>query len=413
MMIEPFTDLLSEHLNGPDPPNCAIIDVMIPWAHQPCKQFNIPTISFFTSSACSASVEFAIDKLSPDNLTAGDLLPRLPEFIRVSLTDMIHWAPPPHHHSQLEPMSGPPPRSGPGRQPSWVSETESSIALLINTWDDLERPCVDYLRKEVKKPIFCVGPLLPEEFSKTVGSTVQDSVMRSKRDQSTYSEKEINEWLDTKPRGSVIYVAFGSEVGPSKDELADLAVALDECNRPFIWVIQSGPNRHGPRPSRGPHGGPTRPPKSTNMDMDLDGFVERVKGRGLILCGWAPQLLILSHSSTGGFISHGGWNSTLEAILRGVPLLTWPIRGDQHYNAKLIMEHFKVGLIIKGDDNQIEGFKKDDILQGIEKLMVDENIRKHANLLANMFEHELSGSYKASLDAFNSFMNQIEIAREK
>ncbi|PIA41458.1 hypothetical protein AQUCO_02200107v1 [Aquilegia coerulea] len=373
---------------------------MIPWAHQPCQQFHIPTIIFFTSGACSASIEFALEKISPDNLTPGDLLPGLPEFIRASLTDMTHWAPPPPYHYQSEPA--PPLRPGPGCPPSWVSEMEGSVALMINTCDDLERPFVDYLRKEVKKPIFCVGPLLPEEFSRTVVSTVQDSDMRSKRDQSNnnFTEEEINQWLDSKPRGSVIYISFGSEVGPTANELADLAIALDVCNRPFIWVIRPGPNLHGSRPGLRPH-------INTNFDLDLDGFVERVKGRGLILREWAPQLLILSHSSTGGFISHGGWNSTLEAILSGVPLLTWPIRGDQHYNAKLIVEHLKVGLIIKGDGNQIDPFKKDDILHGIEKLMVDQDIRKHADSLANMFEHELSASYKDSLDAFNGFMNQI------
>ncbi|GKU95878.1 hypothetical protein SLEP1_g9179 [Rubroshorea leprosula] len=85
--------------------------------------------------------------------------------------------------------------------------------------------------------------------------------------------------------------------------------------------------------------------------------------------GWAPQLLILSHPSTGGFLSHCGWTSTMEVIGRGVPLLAWPSRVYQYYNAKLMARHLKVGCLITDDMSQT--VKNDGITKGIETLMGD------------------------------------------
>ncbi|KAI9071673.1 hypothetical protein K1719_046365 [Acacia pycnantha] len=119
------------------------------------------------------------------------------------------------------------------------------------------------------------------------------------------------------------------------------------------------------------------------------GFDSRVGKRGLIICGWAPQLLILSHPSTGGFLSHCGWNSTVEAIGRGVPFLVWPIRGDQYYDAKLVVDHFKVGYMISDDLSQM--VKKDNIVKGIERLMNDKDMKRRADILSAMFQNGFQG----------------------
>ncbi|KAL5731899.1 hypothetical protein ACHQM5_004583 [Ranunculus cassubicifolius] len=432
-MVTPFTDLLSKLSYTEDPPSCAIIDVMCDWAYEPCQKFDIPTVGFLTSGGTSAAIELAFGKLSPDTQTSGHAisLPGLPEHIRVSLVDPAEFGPDRHDPPGLRPdpsftpgmppPPGPPFRQGPpgppepsfrrgplgppfifgpGSRPQWVSVTEKSVALMINTCEDLERPFTDYLRKEIEKHVFCVGPLLPEAYSKTIGSTVHDQEFRSKHDQNNLLEEEVTQWLDTKPHGSVIYVSFGSEVGPSTDELTELAIALHESDRFFIWVLPLEPRNFGPPRGRGP-------PASENIDPLPDGYMDRIEGRGLVIRGWAPQLLILSHESTGGFISHGGWNSTLEAILRGVPLLMWPIRGDQHYNAKLIVDHLKVGFMIKGNGSQIELVKREDILKGIENLMADEHVKKEVASLASIFENGFSPSYKDWLNSFNSFVNQI------
>ena len=114
------------------------------------------------------------------------------------------------------------------------------------------------------------------------------------------------------------------------------------------------------------------------------GLDSRVGKRGLIIRGWAPQLLILSHPSTGGFLCHCGWNSTVEAIGRGVPFLAWPIRGDQYYDAKLVVSHLKIGYMIS--DYMSQMIKKEDIMKGIEKLMGDEDMKMRAVIVSSKFQ---------------------------
>lgn len=127
-------------------------------------------------------------------------------------------------------------------------------------------------------------------------------------------------------------------------------------------------------------------------------------GMGLIICGWAPQLLILSHSSTGGFLSHCGWNSTMEAVGRGVPILAWPIRGDQYYNAKWVTKHLKVGHAVAEDLSEM--VRKDDIKEGIEKLMVDVEIKNKARALRGILENGFPASSEVAFDAFGHFISQ-------
>ncbi|GLJ07767.1 hypothetical protein SUGI_0073790 [Cryptomeria japonica] len=87
-----------------------------------------------------------------------------------------------------------------------------------------------------------------------------------------------------------------------------------------------------------------------------EGFMERSKG--LVIWGWAPQLLILSHPSVGAFMSHCGWNSTLESILFGVPLVTWPMFSDQHFNSKLVTEELDIGVQFCQHMDEIPNEKK-------------------------------------------------------
>lgn len=283
----------------------------------------------------------------------------------------------------------------PGQPAPWVEEVKSSVALLINTCDDLERPFLDYVANLTGRPVWGIGPLLPDEYWRSAASLLQERGIRPKRE-SNYSDDEIIGWLDRQPCDSVMYISFGSEVGPSAEEYPELAKALEESSRPFIWVIQKKSARPGP-----PGGGPAQM-ESSYFPHDLD---SRVGERGLVIHGWAPQLLILSHPSTGGFVSHCGWNSTVEAIVRGVPILAWPIRGDQYYNAKLVVNHLKIGALVC-DEYPAEMVQKDDVLKGIERVLTDEGIRRRSVGLGERFERGFPKSSVSSLDAFRDFVNR-------
>uniref|UniRef100_A0A2N9J4L0 UDP-glycosyltransferases domain-containing protein n=1 Tax=Fagus sylvatica TaxID=28930 RepID=A0A2N9J4L0_FAGSY len=253
--------------------------------------------------------------------------------------------------SDLKRRSSPgPPRGGgppkPGDRPPWVPEVEGSIALMFNTCDDLERPFIEYMRSQMGMPAWGVGPLLPEQYWKSSSSS-SSSIIRDR-----------------------LIRQHDRESNYTEEE-----------------VIQW--------------------PSPKSEGFLADGLDSKVGERGLIIRGWAPQLLILSHPSTGGFLSHCGWNSTAEAIGRGVPFLAWPIRGDQYYNAKLLVNHLKVGYRVAQDLSEM--VKKEDILKGIQYLMADQHMHKRAAMLRAKFENGFPPTSQAAFDAFINFITQQHI----
>lgn len=140
-------------------------------------------------------------------------------------------------------------------------------------------------------------------------------------------------WLDSKELDSVLYVSFGSLARLAPEQILEIAHGLEASNHPFIWVIgkilkstgQNGESKENLLPS---------------------GLEDRIKEsrRGLIIRGWAPQLLILEHPAVGGFVTHCGWNSTLEGVSAGMPMVAWPITAEQFTNEKLITDVLKIGV---------------------------------------------------------------------
>lgn len=386
---------LESHLSNRSnsPVLCAIIDFQMGWTKGLFRKYNIPVVGFFTFGACAAAMEWAAWKADVGNMKPDEvrLLNGLPDEMALSYTDLKRR------------QSGPPPGGGggppkPGDRPPWVQEVEGSVALMFNTCDDLERPFLNYMADQMGLPVWGVGPLLPEQYWKSFNSIIRDRDVRSNKRETNFTEDEILQWLDLKPHGSVLYVAFGSEVGPTKEEYHQLAQALEESTRSFIWAIQS----KSPSPHAGLSGSKSEKEGEGYFPYGLD---KRVGERGLIIHGWAPQLMILSHPSTGGFLSHCGWNSSAEAIGRGIPIVAWPKRGDQYYNAKLLVNYLKIGYMATSGDASVT-VKKDDILKGIERLMSDEEAKKRAVGLCAKYELGFPTSSKAALDAFGDSICQ-------
>ncbi|KAH6820618.1 hypothetical protein C2S53_014420 [Perilla frutescens var. hirtella] len=187
-------------------------------------------------------------------------------------------------------------------------------------------------------------------------------------------------WLDDKPNGSVIYVSFGSTGVFSQQQVDELALGLELSGRAFLWVVRmdlaNGSRAEYP-----------------------DGFLERVREFGKIV-EWAPQNSVLSHPAVGCFVSHCGWNSTLEGVSRGVPYLCWPYFGDQQHNERYICDKWEVGLRIDCDEKGIRS--RYEIKMKIDMLFSDGKYKENVFKLKEMCSQSVreGGSSYKNLESF-------------
>lgn len=196
----------------------------------------------------------------------------------------------------------------------------SAEGILVNTFEELEKMYVKGYKNVVKK-IWCIGPLSLHD--KKYENDNENNNSKTSMDESN----ECLSFLSSNKPCSVIYVCFGSLSRIRASQLKELALGLEASNHSFIWVI-----------------GKNDCSQELEKWLQEEGFEDRNKGKGLIIRGWAPQVEILSHSSIGGFLSHCGWNSTLEAVSSGVPMVTWPLSAEQFFNEKLIVQVLKIGV---------------------------------------------------------------------
>ncbi|KAK4738888.1 hypothetical protein R3W88_002585 [Solanum pinnatisectum] len=206
--------------------------------------------------------------------------------------------------------------------------------IIANSFKELEGGAIGALQKEEpgKPPVYPVGPLIQIDS----GSNVDGS--------------ECLTWLDEQPRGSVLYISYGSGGTLSHEQLIEVAKGLEMSEQRFLWVVRC-PNDKIANATFFNVQDSTNP-----LEFLPKGFLEKTKGFGLVVPNWAPQARILSHESTGGFLTHCGWNSTLESVVHGVPLIAWPLYAEQKMNAVMLSEDVKVALRPKvNEENGIVG----------------------------------------------------------
>ena len=205
--------------------------------------------------------------------------------------------------------------------------TTQASALILNTFDDLESAILSHHLAPLFSKIYTIGPL-----GALLRSRTRDDMSRSLSSSSNIwqADRSCMTWLDTQPLGSVVYVSFGTLVIMTRDQLMELWHGLVNCGRPFLWVIR----RDSVAGAEG---------DEHVIPVELQ---EGTKGRCLLV-DWAPQEDVLAHPSTGGFLTHGGWNAILESIVAGVPILCWPQFGDQLINGRFVSEVWRFGLEMK------------------------------------------------------------------
>ncbi|KAK4343261.1 hypothetical protein RND71_036355 [Anisodus tanguticus] len=195
--------------------------------------------------------------------------------------------------------------------------------------------------------------------------------------------REVEEFLDKQDVNSVIFVSFGTTTTFSQEQVNEIALGFEQSNHKFIWVLREADKKME-----------TEKFEEKDGKIELQkGFEERVEGRGMVVRNWAPQLEILGHSSTGGFLSHCGWNSCLESISMGVPLAAWPINHDQPFNAFFVTNLLKIGTPVRSWARREELVTASTIEKAVKTLMgttEGEEMRQRAAELSNKVKSSVS-----------------------
>ncbi|KAL1541338.1 UDP-glycosyltransferase 73E1-like [Salvia divinorum] len=278
------------------PPTSLICDKHIIWTLHTSTTFKIPRL-VFDGMSCFTQVVTHHIYASKIHQT----LPPAHFFTVPNLPGSIQFT-----QSQLPGLFNPGPTDVKGYR-ELLKETEAlSYGLVVNTFQELENGYVDEFLKLQRGKIWCIGPL-------SLGD-----------DTNTRSDHDCLKWLDDKKTGTVVYACLGSLSRLSRAQFTELALGLEESGRDFLLVVK--------------------------VDAEIerwisgDGIEARVKGRGFLLRGWAPQVAILRHPAVGAFLTHCGWNSTLEGISAGVPMVTWPLFAEQFLNEKLVVQVHETGV---------------------------------------------------------------------
>ncbi|KAF2943954.1 hypothetical protein DAI22_02g104000 [Oryza sativa Japonica Group] len=219
--------------------------------------------------------------------------------------------------------------------------------FLVNSFPEMEPGAAEAFRRDAENgafpPVYLVGPFVRPNSNEDP------------------DESACLEWLDHQPAGSVVYVSFGSGGALSVEQTAELAAGLEMSGHNFLWVVRMPSTGRLPYSMGAGHSNP--------MNFLPEGFVERTSGRGLAVASWAPQVRVLAHPATAAFVSHCGWNSTLESVSSGVPMIAWPLYAEQKMNTVILTEVAGVALrpVAHGGDGGVVSRKE--VAAAVKELM--------------------------------------------
>ncbi|PWA60486.1 UDP-glucuronosyl/UDP-glucosyltransferase [Artemisia annua] len=271
------------------PPSCIISDGCLPWTNDVAKRLNIPRIVFYGPGCFTfLCIHVATNTNVLDEIESNSeyfVMPGLPDRIEVTKPQASTWG------------------KGDSKETTeLLNKCKKPRKLHLGLWlIALRRWSPNMLRHSKRQKIKRCGALVRFH----------------------YATKASMIYL----RGETRLQSMGSLSHSSTEQAIELGLGLELSNTPFIWFIRHTSHEF-------------------EQWISEEGYEERIKGRGLMIRGWAPQILILSHKAIGCFITHCGWNSTLEAISFGIPMVTWPQFADQFLNERFITDVLKIGVKI-------------------------------------------------------------------
>ncbi|XP_012067792.1 UDP-glycosyltransferase 71K1 [Jatropha curcas] len=257
--------------------------------------------------------------------------------------------------------------------------------IIVNTFFELESYAIEFFNSgRIKTPkVYPVGPVLNHKGQ-------------------PHPDMDYNEWnknlnfLNQQPESSVLFLCFGSAGAFSASQVKELAFGLEQSGYGFLWSMRVPPIQNEESKFKNPE------------EMLPEGFLERVRGRGKV-CGWVPQVEVLAHKAIGAFVSHCGWNSILESLWYGMPILTLPIYAEQQLNAFTMVKQLELAVELRLDYRlQCDIVKAEEVERALRCVMERDNeVRKKVQDMAVMARNAVMEG-GSSFNSISEFLEDLE-----
>ncbi|KAL0406660.1 UNVERIFIED_CONTAM: Scopoletin glucosyltransferase [Sesamum latifolium] len=375
LLQEPAEELLQELS-----PDCLISDIFFPWTADSAAKFGIPRLVFHGTSCFALCVLEQMYPHKPYKNVSSDcepfVVPNLPHeftFTRTQVPEFLE-----DNNNEFAKL-----------QEQMRESERRSYGVVFNSFYELESAYADHYKKVMGRRAWHIGPLLLSNDTRAKERAIRGN-------ESSVDEHKCLAWLNSKTPNSVVYMCFGTVVSFTATQLHEMALGLEASGQDFIWVMRKGKN------------------EGENEDWKPQEYEDRIKGRGLIIRGWAPQMMILDHPAIGAFVTHCGWNSTLEGICAGVPMVTWPVSAEQFYNEKLVTDVLRTGVSVGSKmwhTVASEGVPREAVTKAVGRVMAGEealgmrNRAKYYKEMARKAVEEGGSSY----NSLNALVDELSI----
>ncbi|KAK8568341.1 hypothetical protein V6N13_106264 [Hibiscus sabdariffa] len=377
--LAPFRQLLARlnSSSGVPPVTCVFSDGVMSFTMVAAQELGIPEVLLWTTSACGflayyhyrQLIEKGVAPLKDESYLSNgyldtiiDWIPGmknlrirdLPSFVRTTNPDDI----------MLNFLA------------TESKRAAKASAVIVNTFDELEHDVLKALSAILPR-IYAIGPL-----HLLLKNIPHSPSLNSIASNLWKEEPQCLQWLDSKQPKSVVYVNFGSITVMTANQLVEFAWGLANSNQPFLWII---------RPDLVRGDSAILPPE----------FIEETKERSL-MASWIPQEQVLNHPAIAGFLTHSGWNSTIESVSSGVPMISWPFFAEQQTNCRFACNEWGVGMEIDSD------VKRDEVEKLVRELMEG---KKGKEMKKKSMELKKKAEEAASLNG-PSFLNLESLINE-
>ncbi|CAN6346100.1 unnamed protein product [Urochloa humidicola] len=358
----------------PDAVDALLLDMFCVDALDVAAELGVPAYFFFASAAGDLAIFLNLPYLYPTLPSFKDMgkaLVRCPGMPPIRALDMVRTM----QDKESDPTKV---------RLYQFERIAEGRGVLVNSFDWLEPRALKALEDGVCVPgrptprVFCIGPLVNDGKKGGSGET-----------------HECLAWLDAQPERSVVFLCFGSKGAFSAAQLQEIARGLESSGHRFLWAVRSPPEEHDlfPEPDLG--------------RLLPAGFLERTRGRGMVVKNWVPQAEVVRHEAVGAFVTHCGWNSVLEAIMAGLPMICWPLYAEQGMNRVFMVEEMKIGVELQGYEELV---KAEEIEAKVRLVMETEEGKILRERLAVAREKAVEATKEggSSEVAFDEFLRDLE-----